>query len=133
MDQNRIRFIEHNAIPILYMDYRDLKVDAVMELMPRAHEVISRAIPGSLLSILDVEGTAFNPEIARRAKEYTRLNTPFERATAVVGMNGMQRMIYRTAVMLTGRSGTLRAFATRQEGLEWLARIGSTPRPGTMV
>jgi hypothetical protein len=46
-------------------------------------------------------------------------NTPYIKASAVVGANGIRLVLLQTAIFLTRRE--IKAFPTRQKAMDWLA------------
>lgn len=86
-----------------------------------ARELISRQPPCSLYILLDVTGSRFNTEIVDALRELASHNRPFVRASAVVGVSGVQKTVLEGVVAFTGRTN-LKAFPDRNAGLRWLVQ-----------
>jgi predicted molibdopterin-dependent oxidoreductase YjgC len=74
----------------------------------------------SVLIITDVTDTKFDREIVESFKDYAKHNNPFIKASALVGLSGMQKVIFYAVKTFTGRDFYLaKDFADAQE---WLIR-----------
>lgn len=73
----------------------------------------------SLLVITDITNTGYDTEVATMFKEYASHNTPYVKASAVVGASGLQKIILRAIITLTKRDFHLSS--TIDEAKEWLA------------
>jgi hypothetical protein len=92
----------------------------VAELLDTAKKEIRKHPPKSMLIITDVTNTGYDTEVATMFKEYAAHNTPYVKASAVVGVTGMQKIILRAIIALTGRDFHLAA--TLDEAKDWLAK-----------
>ena len=72
----------------------------------------------SLLVITYVKETGFDSEVANTIKNYAAHNTPYVKASAVVGIAGLQKIILTTIKTLTGRDFYIAE--TMEEAKEWL-------------
>lgn len=84
----------------------------------QAKEIIRNHPPKSLLIITKVTKTGFDTEIANIIKEYAQHNTPYVKASAVVGISGWSKIILTAIKTLTGRDFYLAD--TMEEAREWL-------------
>lgn len=64
-------------------------------------------------------GTPFNIRAVEEIKAYAKFNTPYVKASAVVGVTGIRRVILEAIIKLTGRAVV--SFASEEEALDWLA------------
>ncbi len=92
----------------------------VAQLLDSAKKEIRKHPQKSLLVITDVTNTGYDTEVATMFKDYAAHNTPFVKASAVVGISGLQKIILRAIITLTGRDFYLAA--TIEEAKEWLAK-----------
>ena len=106
----RTRFIEHAGRKILLLDFSNitdpqLALDAIAE----ARATVARQQPDeSLLTLTDVTGSRFDSGVLKAIRELAEHNRPYVRAGAVVGLDGLLKVVYNTLVLLTGRD--LRSF-----------------------
>jgi hypothetical protein len=88
------------------------------ELVEQAKEIIRKQPPKSLLVITKVTNTGFDIEIAGLIKEYAQHNTPYVKASTVVGIAGWAKIILTTIKIATGRDYYIAD--TMEEAQEWL-------------
>jgi hypothetical protein len=116
----RTRFIEVRGATVLLLDFsRILNPYDVLPAIAEAKGIIARQPPDSLLLMTDVTGSRFNPEIANALKEFAAHNRPYVRKAAIIGLSGLQKLVYRAVLAFTGRTN-LRPFATRADAEPWL-------------
>jgi hypothetical protein len=86
----------------------------------RAMEEIQKHPPKSLLIITNVANTGFDTEVAAIMGEYASHNTPYIKASALVGVSGVQKVVLAAIKALTGRDFYLAD--TMEEAQEWLVK-----------
>ena len=91
----------------------------VAQLLEAAKREIRRHPPKSLLVITDITNTGYDSDVASMFKEYAAHNTPYVKASAVVGASGIQKVILSAIKTLTNRKFYLAS--TVDEAKEWLA------------
>jgi hypothetical protein len=99
-----VRFIEHKGCSILLIDFQDCQPVETLERIRYARSVIGRQAPGSTRTLTLVAKTRFNSQVSEALKEYTAHNKPYVRAAAVVGLSGLQEIVYNVIIKLTGRN-----------------------------
>jgi hypothetical protein len=74
----------------------------------------------SVLIITDITDTNFDTDIVATFKEYAKHNNPYIKASALVGLSGMQKVIFYAVKTFTGRDFYIaKDFSDAQE---WLIR-----------
>lgn len=117
----RLRFIEHGGRRILYFDFRDVRDPAaLLPLIDQAKAIVAREPPLSVLTLTNVAGLHFNSESVGAFKAMVEHNRPYIRASAVVGLTGLHRVIYTAVVRLARRQ--IPIFDDEQAAKEWLIR-----------
>jgi hypothetical protein len=91
-----------------------------LKLVNHAKEIIRKQPPKSMLLITKVTKTGFDSEVASIIKEYAQHNTPFVKASAVVGIEGWAKVILTAIKTLTGREFHLSD--TMEDAQEWLVQ-----------
>ena len=91
-----------------------------LECVGQAKEIIRKQPPKSLLVITKVIHTGFDTEVAGIIKEYAQHNTPFVKASAIVGITGWSKVILAAVKALTGRDFYLAD--TMEDAQEWLVK-----------
>jgi hypothetical protein len=103
VDQH-VRFIEHKGCSILLIDFHGCEPSAFLERIRYARSVIGRQPFDSVRTLTDVTKARFNSQVSEAIKEYTAHNKPYVRAAAVVGLSGLQEIVYNVIIKLTGRN-----------------------------
>jgi hypothetical protein len=114
-----VSFIDHRGKKIMLMDIAGQHdPDASIALGRRALEIITIQPPQSLLLLTDVSGARFNTAAAAFMKEYSSAITPHVRASVIVGVGGIMRVILQSLIRVSGRE--IHVCDTRQQALDWL-------------
>ena len=99
-----VRFIEHKGCSILMIDFQGCQPAEFLERIRYARSVIGRQPLGSTRTLTNVTKARFNNQVSEAMKEYTAHNKPYVRAAAVVGLSGLQEIVYNVIIKLTGRN-----------------------------
>jgi len=75
-----------------------------------------------VLTLNDVTGTSFDHESVEALKSKVAANAPYVRRAAVIGISGLQRLIYEGVQAFSRRR--IPHFETRQGALDWLIQDG---------
>lgn len=116
----RVKFIEHLGKRVLSINYADCDIAMLKAVAEEMHRVIAKEPPNSVLTLTDVTGTSFDSESVAVLKSKVAANAPYVRRAAVIGITGLQALIYEGVQKFSQRSIPL--FATRQEALDWLVK-----------
>ena len=111
----------HKRKTIFCLDITDLQMKDVQEIqknVDKAKQKIGKQPAKSVLHITNVTHTGFNTDISNIIKEYAMHNTPYIKASAIVGMTGLQKIIYTGIKAFTRRDFYLAN--TMEEAKEWL-------------
>ncbi len=92
-----------------------------ISLIKEAQQRIARLPPESGLILTDVTDAVYNQEGAAAIKEFALHNTPYVKASAVVGADGLRSISLKSVALLTRRE--IKPFKTRDEALEWLVNL----------
>jgi hypothetical protein len=118
-DMERVRFIEHKGKTILFIDFSDSSPEDAFEVIGVAKTVIAKQAPSSLLTLTNTHNARFNSKIRNAMTEYVRHNKPFVKAAAIIGVTGLQEIIFSGILKLTKRK--IRLFNDIEEAKDWLA------------
>jgi len=116
----RVRFIEHSGKQVLFVDYSNCNAALLRQIALECHRVLAQQPPNSSLTLNDVSGTRFDQESVAFLKSVVRDNAPYVKKAAVVGVTGLQRLIYEAVQAFSKRS--IPCFNSRQEALDWLVK-----------
>ena len=115
--------IKYKGKTIFCMDIAGLQSkdkQVFLNLVEHAKAMIRQHPPKSMLVITKVTNTGFDTEVAGIIKEYARHNTPYVKASAVVGITGWSKIILTAIKTVTGRDFYLAD--TMEEAQEWLIK-----------
>ena len=117
---SRISFIEHRGRRILRLDYSGIADprEALAAIAESRRVVAAEPKTGSLLTLTLVGGAHFDSGVLKAIREMVEHNRPHVRAAAVVGLNGLMRVVYNTMVQLTGRN--IKAFEDEEAARSYL-------------
>ena len=115
--------IEYKGKMILCLDIAGLQIKDKAEFVKHVNHAkgIVRTQPAkSVLMITKVSKTGFDSEVAGIIKDYAQHNTPYVKASAIVGIAGWAKIILTAIKNLTGREFHLAE--TMEDAQEWLVQ-----------
>jgi len=115
----RVSIVTHKGKRILYFDLSSCKATDVAAVVAAAKKVVSAEQPGSVLALTNVINTELSKDTSDIVKDFTAHNKPYVKASAVVGVEGLKKIIYNAVMAFSGRQ--LSAFATLDQAKDWLA------------
>ncbi|MBV9773505.1 MAG: hypothetical protein JO040_06120 [Gemmatimonadetes bacterium] len=116
----RVRFLTHRGQPILLIDFSHLqKTEEILEVVRLARELVARQPLASVRTLSHVRGARYTPPVMDAIKELAAHNRPYVRAAAVVGMEGLHRLLYRAVLLVSRRN--METFDSLEEAQDWLA------------
>ncbi|SRR5258708_1742051 len=114
----RVRFITHAGHNVLLLDYSNCDVTMLKLVVEEGHRVIARELLNSVLTLTDVTGTSFDGESVAVLKSRVAANAPYVKRAAVIGISGLQALIYAGVRTFSNRRIPL--FSSRAEALQYL-------------
>lgn len=113
-------WIQHKGKNILYMKIASETTEELKERLESIKPVVVKEPPHSILCIADVTNGKFNPEMTQMLKEFTKHNEPYIKMTALVGVEGLKKIIYNAVLTFTKRKNLILK-DSKQQALDWLA------------
>ena len=113
--------MDYKGKKILCLDLSGLELkdkEEFKSLVGNAKKTIAQHPPNSILLITNIANTGFDTEIAAVMADYATHNTSYVKASAVVGISGVQKIILTAIKAVTGRDFFLSN--TMQEAEDWL-------------
>ena len=114
----RVKFIIHKWRQILLLDISHCSSDEVIKTIDEAIGAIRSQPESSLLILTDVTSAGYDLEVIEKLKEFTGGNKPYVRASAVVGLDGLQKVVYNAVALFSKR--TLPVFDDIEKAKDWL-------------
>jgi hypothetical protein len=111
--------IPYKGKSIVMVDISNTTTEQLVAALKDAQAKISKLPVSSALIMTDATKAAYTQETGMAIKEFAAKNTPYVKASAVVGVEGMKAVLQTAVAMQNKRD--IAAFATRGEAMDWLA------------
>ena len=117
---DRVRFIEHDGVRIVLLDFEGITDPEVgIAMAAQAKAFFARLKPdGSTLSLTDVRNTRYDKRVVDAFRDLTAHNKPYVRAAAVITNSTLHKAAISMVAMVTRRK--LQVFETREPAIEYL-------------
>ncbi len=113
------QIISHHGKPIYYMDFAGLRdFNEIKHIISKSIEYIRSQPDKSVLTLTNLDGMHFNSEIKSLFIDFISGNKPHIKASSVIGMSGLLRIVYNGLMKLTGRE--IRSFDNINVAKDWL-------------
>ncbi len=117
----RVQIIDYRGFKIILEDFTQLQDEELfIQHIREAQKVVHTQPPKSARILIDLTGVHFTQRVTQVSKEVSDSNTPFVKATAMVGVAGLMPIMVRAISTFTRRE--LATFPARDEALEWLIK-----------
>jgi len=110
--------IKHNDLNIVYTDISNSSPEEAVAAIEKSHEIIAKMPLNSVYALVNAEGARFNKDLIQKIKETVKKNNPYNKATAVCGLNQLASLMVNSIISFTGRQ--MKLTKTPEEGKEWL-------------
>ena len=100
------------------LDFSHCSADEVINIIDEAIGVIRSQPESSLLIVTNVAGAKYDRQVIEKFKEFTSGNKPYVRASAIVGLEGLQKVVYNAVILFSKRIFPL--FDDIEEAKDWL-------------
>jgi hypothetical protein len=117
--EDHVKFIQHKGCAILQIDFEGCQPPEFMKRALHARSVIASQPLSSVRTLTLVKDGRFNKEVSETMKAYTRHNKPYVRVAAVVGLSGLQEILYNVVIKVSGRK--IATFSSVEAAKEFLA------------
>ena len=114
----RVQVIDYKGKEIIYLDFSNCNVSEVFLVIQMAKTIIRVQPHNSVLTLTNVTGTKYNREVIQAMKEFANRNKPFVKAGAVIGIDGLKRVVYDAITRFSERN--LPAFDDIEKAKDWL-------------
>ena len=116
---DRLQTLTHKGKTIILVDLSKASPPEVLAALPPAQRLIAAQPPKSALILTDATDAVYNKQVSDAMRAFSSANTPYVRASAVVGATGARSILLQTVALVTGRE--IKTCSTRAEALDWLA------------
>jgi hypothetical protein len=122
--KDRIEHFNYQGKQFIYYDLSNLRSnDQFREFIEHAKKDIQQyPMDGSFFSITNIEGVIYDTETKTIVGEWMNFNRPYIRHGAVIGLDGIKRIMVNSIFKMIGRSN-MKFFRARDEAAQWLAAL----------
>lgn len=113
-----VSYKKHNLKEIMVFDFTDKTISQILDGIEEAKTHVAKRPQASILALTDLTGMKFNSQVTEAFKGFTAHNKPYIKASAIVGIQGLQKIAYQAVMAFSKRNIPL--FKTRAEALDWL-------------
>lgn len=111
--------ISYKGKSIFYMDFSGLRdIGEIEELINQSKIYIRFQPEKSVITLSNIAGMHFNAEIKSLFSDFISGNKLYVSYGAVIGLSGLQRIVYNGIMRITGRD--IRSFETFDIAKDWL-------------
>jgi hypothetical protein len=111
-------WIEHKGKKILYIDYRNLPPQQMLDLIREATQIIVTSGSKENLSLTDVTGCSLNNEFIELAKECGKSSLLMTKKAAILGVYGARKIILNMINAVSPKPR--KPFDTVEDAKDWL-------------
>jgi len=121
MEQKYTEEFELDGKNFIYIDFSGIITnDEFRERIKLVEREIVKYPEDSLYTITNAEGIRFDTESKEIAAQYMMRNKPYIRHGAVIGLDGITKVMINSIVALSGRRNIHYTFS-KEQAIEWLA------------
>ena len=111
--------ITYKGKEIYYMDFSKLNsTKKVTKVINVSKDYIRNQEPYSLLALTNITNMHFNGEIRDLFTNFVNENKPYIKASAVIGVSGLQGIVYNAVMKISRRN--VKLFKTADDAKDWL-------------
>jgi hypothetical protein len=120
--KERIQVFEHNRHRFIYYDLSYFKTNDEFKTFVDLAKEAAGEYPREAVffSVTNIEGVVYDSETKKIIAEWMDFNRPYIKQGAVVGLDGIKKIMVNSILKMSGRSN-MKFFRTKQEAVEWLA------------
>ena len=116
---DRVQTLIHQGKGIILVDLSRCSPAQVMEVLPVAQALIAAQPARSARVLTDATDATHTRDVSEAMRAFSAANTPYVKASAVVGATGGRAILLQSVALFTRRE--IKPFETRAEALDWLA------------
>ena len=113
------QWISHKGKRVFLIDFSRSGINEINATIAQAKPLIAAEPPLSILCLVDTTGSKFDIEISKALQAFSEHNKPYMKTTALVGVEGLQKVIYFAVLTFTKRTNIVLK-NSRGEALDWL-------------
>jgi hypothetical protein len=120
---DRAKFLWYGYTMIFQFDFSDLPYQEAREVAEYGKTIIAKMPKNYVLTLTNVTNVMYDDKFNQLAEELAAHNKPYVLAGAVIGVPGWREIVYRAALLFSGRDN-LKLFSQVESAKAWLAGYG---------
>jgi hypothetical protein len=122
MSRTRLEEFTRDGKNFIYIDLSDIKKnEEFQEMFEIIKPIIEKYPEHSLYTITNIENIRYDSESKKLMVDYLEHNKPFVKFGAVIGLDGINKLMVTMSLKLSGRNDLVFAF-TREQAVELLLK-----------
>ena len=115
MEQKRVEEFEREGKSFIYIDLSNIKENEEFEKLTKLIEpTVSKYSKQSLYTITNIENVRIDTESKKFIARYLEHNKPYVKYGAIIGLDGIKKIMVSTMLKLSRRSNLVFAFSKEQ-------------------
>jgi hypothetical protein len=120
--KHRIEEFTHDGKNFIYFNLSEFKENnEYREFIEVAKTYIAKYTECSALTITNIRDVKFDTETKKIVAEWMEYNKPYVKCGAVIGFDGIKRMLVNAVFKMSGRKN-MTFFSNREQAVEWLLK-----------
>lgn len=115
----RAKFHKHKGIMVLSMNFAHLNIEECYEVINYSAGIIEKMPKSSICTLTNITDANFDQKLIDALKGFAKKNKPHVIAGAVIGVEGMKKVLFNTILKVSGRDN-LKVFYNEEDALNWL-------------
>ncbi len=103
MTERKPFYIQYEGLNLLYLDFKEIQNEEIPDFISICKAFVAKCEHESVLFLVNVHGMHYNMKTIRDFTNFSRYNSDFSKATAVVGMTKEMQVLYNVALSMAGR------------------------------
>jgi hypothetical protein len=117
-----LKWVVHKGKRILYTDVASQTTKELLNISERIKKEVDKEPPDSVRIVCNVQDGKINSEINEELKQLVKYIDPYTKMIAVIGMGGLQNIVFSGLLMFT-RTKKLTSKNSEREALDFLADL----------
>lgn len=120
---DRAKFLWYGYTMIFQFDFSNLAYEDACEVVEYGKTIIAKMPKNYVLTLTNVTNMTHDDKFDELAMKLVAHNKPYVLAGAVIGVSGWREIVYRAALLFSGRDN-LKLFSQVESAKAWLAGYG---------
>ncbi|MGL1888621.1 MAG: hypothetical protein OCD76_19065 [Reichenbachiella sp.] len=116
-----VSVVPYKEISIVYTDLSNMQIDEAIKGINETRGIIPNYPENSVYSMMNISEVRYNVALQNEIAEVAKLNGKHVKATVIVGLSPITKLMAKATIKLTGRKAAI--FDDVESGKEWLYQV----------